>query len=64
MDKIPPGMEIFLDFGAEYNQYENVDRPNIDDYIKMDEAIVKMVSFFDKILRKSRTQNMSDISHK
>ena len=41
-------MEIFLDFGAEYNQYENVDRPNIDDYIKMDEAIVKMVSFFDK----------------
>lgn len=48
VDKIPPGMEIFLDFGAEYNQYENVDKPNIDDYIKMDEAIEKMVSFFDK----------------
>ena len=48
VDKIPVGMEIFLDFGAEYNAYENPDAPTDDDYRKMDEAIKKMVEYFDK----------------
>lgn len=48
VDKIPVGMEIFLDFGAEYNAYENPDVPTDDDYRKMDEAIKKMVEYFDK----------------
>lgn len=48
VDKIPGGMELFLDFGAEYNKYDDVNRPNIDDYRKMDEAMEKMVTFFNK----------------
>ncbi|KAL3821732.1 hypothetical protein ACHAXA_008468 [Cyclostephanos tholiformis] len=48
VDKIPAGMEIFLDFGAEYNNYANPEQPNIDDYRKMDEGMQKMVEFFNK----------------
>mmetsp|Transcript_31169 Transcript_31169/g.65183 ORF Transcript_31169/g.65183 Transcript_31169/m.65183 type:complete len:642 (-) Transcript_31169:136-2061(-) len=48
VDKIPAGMEIFLDFGAEYNDYADTSKPNIDDYRKMDEAMEKMVAFFIK----------------
>jgi hypothetical protein len=48
VDKIPAGSEIFLDFGAEYNQYDDTSKPNIDDYRKMDEAMEKMVAFFNK----------------
>lgn len=48
VDKIPAGMEIFLDFGAEYSQYDDTSKPNIDDYRKMDEAMEKMVGFFNK----------------
>lgn len=48
VDKIQPGMELFLDFGAEYNKYDDVTKPNIDDYRKMDEAMEKMVGFFNK----------------
>lgn len=48
VDKIPAGMEIFLDFGAEYNNYGNPGMPNIDDYRRMDEAMLKMVNFFNK----------------
>ena len=48
VDKIPAGSEIFLDFGAEYNQYDDTSKPNIDDYRKMDEAMEKMVTFFNK----------------
>lgn len=48
VDKIPAGSEIFLDFGAEYNQYDDTSKPNIDDYRKMDEAMEKMVFFFNK----------------
>lgn len=48
VDKIPTGMEIFLDFGAEYSKYDDVTRANIDDYRKMDEAMEKMVKFFNK----------------
>jgi hypothetical protein len=48
VDKIPAGMEIFLDFGAEYNNHGNTDMPNIDDYRKMDEGMQKMVGFFNK----------------
>ena len=48
VDKIQPGSEIFLDFGAEYNQYDDTSKPNIDDYRKMDEAMEKMVKFFNK----------------
>lgn len=48
VDKIPAGMEIFLDFGMEYNKYDDPTRPNIDDYRKMDEAMEKMVGFFNK----------------
>eukprot|EP00956_Cyclotella_meneghiniana_P010857 scaffold15227_cov70-Cyclotella_meneghiniana.AAC.7 len=48
VDKIQAGSEIFLDFGAEYNQYDDVTKPNIDDYRKMDEAMEKMVVFFNK----------------
>ena len=32
MDKIPAGMELFLDFRMEYNQYDATTKPNIDDY--------------------------------
>ncbi|KAL7553451.1 hypothetical protein ACHAWF_016736 [Thalassiosira exigua] len=48
VDKIPPGMEIFLDFGAEYNKHDDPNKPNIDDYRKMDEAMEKMLGFFNK----------------
>jgi hypothetical protein len=48
VDKIQEGAEIFLDFGAEYNQYDDVSKPNIDDYRKMDEAMEMMVGFFGK----------------
>ncbi|KAL7537505.1 hypothetical protein ACHAXR_007865 [Thalassiosira sp. AJA248-18] len=48
LDKIPAGMELFLDFGAEYNKYDDTSKPNIDDYRKMDEAMEKMVGFFNK----------------
>lgn len=48
VDKIPAGMEIFLDFGAEYNKYDDTTKANIDDYLKMDEAMQKMVGFFNK----------------
>jgi hypothetical protein len=48
VDKIKAGSEIFLDFGAEYNQYDDTSKPNIDDYRKMDEAMEKMVTFFNK----------------
>lgn len=48
VDKIQAGSEIFLDFGAEYNQYDDTSKPNIDDYRKMDEAMEKMVKFFNK----------------
>ena len=48
VDKIQAGSEIFLDFGAEYNQYDDTSKPNIDDYRKMDEAMEKMVIFFAK----------------
>ena len=48
VDKIPAGMEIFLDFGAEYSQYADPTKANIDDYRKMDEAMEKMVVFFNK----------------
>ena len=48
VDKIPAGQEIFLDFGAEYNKYDDTSKPNIDDYRKMDEAMAKMVEFFNK----------------
>ncbi|KAL3796655.1 hypothetical protein HJC23_009955 [Cyclotella cryptica] len=48
VDKIQAGSEIFLDFGAEYNQYDDTSKPNIDDYRKMDEAMEKMVTFFNK----------------
>ena len=48
VDKITAGSEIFLDFGAEYSGYEDVIKPNIDDYRKMDEAIEKMLEFFNK----------------
>mmetsp|Transcript_42316 Transcript_42316/g.88877 ORF Transcript_42316/g.88877 Transcript_42316/m.88877 type:complete len:518 (-) Transcript_42316:152-1705(-) len=48
VDKIPAGMEIFLDFGMEYNQYDDTKKANIDDYRKMDEAMGKMVEFFNK----------------
>jgi hypothetical protein len=48
VDKIPVGMEVFLDFGAEYNNYGNPNTPNIDDYRKMDEGMQKMVEFFKK----------------
>ncbi|KAK1744965.1 hypothetical protein QTG54_004256 [Skeletonema marinoi] len=42
VDKITAGSEIFLDFGSEYNGYEDVTKANIDDYRKMDEAIEKI----------------------
>ncbi len=48
VDKITAGSEIFLDFGAEYSGYEDVNKANIDDYRKMDEAIEKMLEFFNK----------------
>lgn len=48
VEKIPAGMEIFLDFGMEYNKYDDTSKANIDDYRKMDEAMEKMVAFFDK----------------
>lgn len=48
VDKITAGSEIFLDFGSEYNGYEDVTKANIDDYRKMDEAIEKMLEFFNK----------------
>lgn len=52
VDKIPAGMELFLDFGAEYNKYDDPTKPNIDDYRKMDEAMEKMVGFFNKHVEK------------
>jgi hypothetical protein len=48
VDRLVPGMEVFLDFGAEYSQYDNPTIPNMDDYRKMDEGINKMVDFFNK----------------
>eukprot|EP00986_Skeletonema_menzelii_P001704 scaffold463_cov135-Skeletonema_menzelii.AAC.13 len=48
VDKITAGSEIFLDFGAEYSGYEDTTKANIDDYRKMDEAIEKMLVFFNK----------------
>ena len=48
VDKIPAGSELFLDFGAEFSGYEDTTKPNIDDYRKMDEAIEKMLQFFNK----------------
>jgi hypothetical protein len=48
VDKITAGSEIFLDFGAEYSGYADTNKPNIDDYRKMDEAIEKMLEFFNK----------------
>lgn len=48
VDKIVPGMELFLDFGTEYNKYDDPTIPNIDDYRKMDEGMGKMVEFFNK----------------
>mmetsp|Transcript_50680 Transcript_50680/g.107987 ORF Transcript_50680/g.107987 Transcript_50680/m.107987 type:complete len:644 (-) Transcript_50680:48-1979(-) len=48
VDKIPEGMELFLDFGMEYNRYDDTTKPNLDDYRKMDEAMEKMVEFFNK----------------
>ena len=48
VDKITAGSEIFLDFGAEYSEYDDPTKANIDDYRKMDEAIEKMVEFFYK----------------
>lgn len=48
VDKITAGSEIFLDFGAEYSGYEDVTKANVDDYRKMDEAIEKMLEFFNK----------------
>lgn len=48
VDKIAAGSEIFLDFGAEFSGYEDTTKPNIDDYRKMDEAIEKMLEFFNK----------------
>jgi len=48
VDKIPAGMELFLDFGMEYFGYDDTTKPNIDDYRKMDEAMEKMVGFFNK----------------
>ena len=41
-------MEIFLDFGQEYNRHDDTTKANIDDYRKMDEAMEKMVAFFNK----------------
>ena len=48
VEKIPAGMELFLDFGAEYSGYDDTSKPNIDDYRKMDEAMEKLVAFFNK----------------
>ena len=48
VDKITAGSEIFLDFGAEYSGYDDTTKANIDDYRKMDEAIEKMLEFFNK----------------
>lgn len=48
VDTIGPGMEIFLDFGAEYSKHDDPTIPNMDDYRKMDEGMKKMVEFFNK----------------
>ena len=48
VNKIQVGSEIFLDFGAEYNQYDDMSKRSIDDYRKMDEAMEKMVKFLNK----------------
>jgi hypothetical protein len=48
VEKITAGSEIFLEFGAEYSGYDDTTKPNIDDYRKMDQAIEKMLEFFNK----------------
>jgi hypothetical protein len=48
VDRVVPGMEIFLDFGSEYSKYDDPTIPNMDDYRKMDEGMGKMVEFFNK----------------
>jgi len=48
VDGILPGMELFLDFGQEYTNYDDLTEPNMDDYRKMDLAMDNMVNFFEK----------------